>query len=204
MPPGSLARIIRLVTRARRLQTTVGRLHAAVVRGSRGRIRRSRLLGGGQPVLSLSTIGRRTGEERSTVIAHLPVGGSWAVFAMNLGSPRDPAWALNLAAHPQARIHVDGRDVAVTARRAEGSEAAALWERYARRLPAAEGFRTIAGRTIPVFVLEPAHAPGKLGSAMPIEVPIDADDPLSPYAEPSHAPVRSRCPRARAGRRRAA
>jgi deazaflavin-dependent oxidoreductase (nitroreductase family) len=150
-----LARLIRLITRARRLQTAVGRLHAAILRASGGRIRRSLVLGGGQPVLALTTTGRRSGEPRSTVIAHLPAGDGWAVFGMNLGMERDPAWSLNLAAHPDATIHVDGRTVAVCARRAEGAEAVELWERYARRLPAVERFRAIAGRTIPVFVLEP-------------------------------------------------
>ena len=205
MPARSLARLARLPTRVPRLQHAVGRLHAAVLRASGGRIRRSRVLGGGQPVLALTTIGRRSGEPRSTVIAHLPVEGGWAVFGMNLGSERDPAWATNLAAEPRAEVHVDGCAIRVTARAAHGEEAARLWELYTRRLPAAERFREIAGRTIPVFVLEPCDAPGKLRAAMPVELlPIDADDPLSPYAEPSQAPVRSCCPRSRAGRRRAA
>ena len=113
------------------------------------------MLGAGQPVLALTTIGRRSGQSRTTVVAHLPSGNGWAVFGMNLGSERDPAWALNLSATPEAQVHVAGRTVAVRARRADGAEAEDLWQRYARRLPAAERFAALAGRPIPVFVLEP-------------------------------------------------
>jgi F420H(2)-dependent quinone reductase len=125
------------------------------VRLSGGRIRRSRLLAGGQPVLSLTTTGRRTGQERSTIVAYLRDDGDYAVFAANLGSERDPAWCLNLDAHPQAIVHVDGRAFRVNARRATGPEHERLWNEYAARLPAVEHFRAIAGREIPIFVLTP-------------------------------------------------
>jgi deazaflavin-dependent oxidoreductase (nitroreductase family) len=162
MTSDGLARLARLPTRVPRLQHAVGRLHARVLRASGGRMRRSRLLAGGQPVLALTTTGRRSGEPRTTLIAHLPVEDGWAVFGMNLGSERDPAWALNLAATPEAEIHVDGRTLPVVARPARGAEAAALWERYVRRLPAAERFAALSGRTIPVFVLEPRDTAGKV------------------------------------------
>lgn len=155
MPSGRLDRLARLPLRLPGLQHAAGRLHARVLRASGGRLRRSRVLGAGQPVLALTTTGRRSGEPRTTVIAHLPVDGGWAVFGMNLGSERDPAWALNLAAAPEARIHVDGRELGVVARRAHGEEAARLWAAYVERLPAAGRFAVMAARPIPIFVLEP-------------------------------------------------
>ena len=149
------ARVVRLVTRPRSITTRVTRAHAAVLRASRGRIRSSRLLAGGQPVLSLTTTGRRSGQRRSAVVAYLRDGDSYAVFAMNLGNERDPAWSINLEALPAAEICVGGADIQVAARRASGDERERLWAAYRDRLPAAEGFRAIAGRDIPVWVLEP-------------------------------------------------
>jgi F420H(2)-dependent quinone reductase len=149
------ARVVRLVTRPRRIVTRLTRLHAAALRVSGGRLRRSRLLAGGQPVLSLTTTGRRSGHPRSTVVAYLRDGDRYAVYAANLGSQNDPAWSRNLDSHSRAWIHVDGRRIPVVARRATGPEHDRLWTAYSTRLPAVEHFRMIAGREIPIFVLTP-------------------------------------------------
>jgi deazaflavin-dependent oxidoreductase (nitroreductase family) len=106
-------------------------------------------------VLSLTTTGRRSGRVRSTAVAYMRVGDDYVVTAANLGSERDPAWVLNLVANPEAEITVDGERLAVVARRAQGDEARLLWQRWTERLPAAETFRGIAGREIPVVVLQP-------------------------------------------------
>jgi deazaflavin-dependent oxidoreductase (nitroreductase family) len=152
-----MARMVRLLTRPRPIFTAFTRLHARVLRLSRGRIRRSVLLAGGQPVLSLTTTGRRSGQSRSTVVAYMRDGGAYVVTAVTLGSERDPAWFLNLDADPQAEIDVEGKRIAVVARRAMGSERQRLWDLWLERLPATEAFSEIAGREIPVLVLEPAN-----------------------------------------------
>lgn len=149
------ARAVRVLSRPRPLVTRVTRAHAFALRASRGRIKRSALLGAGQPVLSLTTTGRRSGQLRSTVVAYMKVGDDYVVTAANLGSEVDPSWYLNLIANPHAKIEVDGRRVIVNARRASGEEAQHLWVRWAQRLPAADTFRHIAGREIPVIVLAP-------------------------------------------------
>ena len=153
------ARLVRLVTRPRAVTTRVTRFHAAVLRAARGRVKRSLLLGGGQPVLSLETVGRRSGIRRSTAVAYLRDRDGWAIFGMNLGSESDPAWSRNLEARQDAVITVDGRSVPVTARRVHGSEAERLWRLYAERLPAVERFRAIAGREIPAWLLEERSGP---------------------------------------------
>jgi F420H(2)-dependent quinone reductase len=148
-----LARLARLVTRARPLQTGFSRLHARILRLSRGRIRRSALIGGGQPVLSLTTIGRRSGRRRSTVVAYLQEGGTYFVTAQNLGSERAPAWFLNLEANPAVQVTVGGRTFPARAQRVTGPEADRIWALLVERLPAVEAFREIAGREIPVIAL---------------------------------------------------
>ena len=99
----AMARRLRSFTRFRRVQPAVGRIQAAIVRRSGGRYRRSRLLAAGQPVMVLTTTGRRSGEVRRTMVAYLRHGDAYASAALNLGSGRDPAWALNLKANHEIR-----------------------------------------------------------------------------------------------------
>ncbi|TMK99840.1 MAG: nitroreductase family deazaflavin-dependent oxidoreductase [Actinobacteria bacterium] len=156
----ALARFLRSLTRFRRLQPMVGRIHAVVLRRSGGRIRRSRILAGGQPVLALTTTGRRSGATRTTVVAYLQHADAYAVGALNLGSDRDPAWCLNLRSIPHAWIAVNGERKAVLAREATGTEAEALWRGFIERLPATANSRALAQRAVPMFVLDPVVRDG--------------------------------------------
>jgi deazaflavin-dependent oxidoreductase (nitroreductase family) len=113
---------------------------------------------GGQPVLALTTIGRRTGRPRSTALAYLRHGDAYAVGALNLGSGRDPEWALNLRVRPAAWVDVEGRRIAVRAREAIGAEAEQLWAGFIRQLPQVVNTRRVADRHVPVFVLETTAA----------------------------------------------
>ena len=67
--------------------------------------------------LVLTTIGRRTGEERRSPLGWFPgPDGSFLIVAAAAGAPKNPAWYYNLAAHPdRVRVELPGRDVAVTA-----------------------------------------------------------------------------------------
>jgi deazaflavin-dependent oxidoreductase (nitroreductase family) len=147
-----LARAARAPNRLR-FSSRVTRLHARLLRLARGRLRRSWLFAAGQPVLALTTVGRRSGLARSTAVACFSHGEDLVVAGMNLGLPRDPAWVLNLEANPEATIDIGGQRIPVTARRATGDEAAQLWRRWVEVQPSAEAFRGLAGRDIPLLVL---------------------------------------------------
>ena len=151
-----MARWLRSLTRYRRLQPLAGRMQAAIIRRSGGRYRRSRLMAAGQPVLVLTTTGRRSGEPRTTVVAYLRHGDAFASAGLNLGGPRDPAWALNLRADPAARIQVNGEELEVTAREARGEEAERLWAAFIKRVPAVGRSKQLADadREAPMFVFE--------------------------------------------------
>jgi deazaflavin-dependent oxidoreductase (nitroreductase family) len=151
----TLAKFLRSLTRFRRIQPQVGRLHAMLLRHSRGRIRRSRLLAGGQPVLALTTTGRRSGIQRTTVLAYVRHGDAYAVGALNLGSDRDPAWRMNLRADPRAWVEVNGKRRTVEAHQASGEEAERLWRAFIDRLPAIADSRALARREVPMLVLTP-------------------------------------------------
>jgi F420H(2)-dependent quinone reductase len=151
-----LAKFLRLFTRLRWIQPRIGRLHAALLKRSRGR--RSFLLAGGQPVLALTTTGRKSGKPRSTVVAYVRHGRAYAVGALNLSSDYDPGWCLNLRADPRGWIDVGGQRTAITAREAPADEAEELWRRFVEQLPQIRNARKIARRDVPMLVLEPAKA----------------------------------------------
>jgi deazaflavin-dependent oxidoreductase (nitroreductase family) len=156
-----LARLGNLAARPRRLATLATRAHARILRASRGRLRRSLFLAGGQPVLVLTTRGRRSGRSRSTPVAFVRDGERFVVSAANAGLDRTPAWLLNLEADPGAEIEVEGRRLPVRARRAEGEERERLWERFRRQNAGAETTRRLTSREIPIVLLEPAGPPAR-------------------------------------------
>ena len=148
-----LARATRAPILIRFLSTRVTRFHAWLLRRTRGHLRRSWLFAAGQPVLALTTRGRRSGLLRSTAVACFARGDDLVVAGMNLGVSRAPAWALNLETNPDATIDVSGQKIPVMATRATGDEAGELWSRWIELQPSAAAFRELAGRDIPLFVL---------------------------------------------------
>jgi deazaflavin-dependent oxidoreductase (nitroreductase family) len=148
-----LARAMRAPLRITWMSSRITRLHAVLLRRSRGRLRRSWLFAAGQPVLSLTTTGRRTGMARSTAVACFIDGDDLVLAAMNLGRERNPSWAHNLMSDPRAEIELNGKRIPVRAQRAQGTEADRLWRRWVELQPSATAFRDLASRDIPIFVL---------------------------------------------------
>jgi deazaflavin-dependent oxidoreductase (nitroreductase family) len=149
------ARIRHHLTWMRRSSPLLTRAHAVAIRLSGGRIRRSFIFTGGMPVLVLTTVGRKSGQTRSTPVGYLKHGEGFAVLASNAGSDRSPAWWLNLQANPNAEVLADRRRRAVRARRAHADEEAALWGEFARLNPGFDEYRSLTERRIPVVLLEP-------------------------------------------------
>jgi deazaflavin-dependent oxidoreductase (nitroreductase family) len=122
------------------------------------RIRRK---GGGRVMgfnaLLLTTIGRKTGAERTTPVGWFPgQDGSWLIVASANGAAGNPAWYYNIAAHPgQVRIEVEGRTVAVTAEQLHGVERAEAWQQITTSAPRFAGYQRKTDRELPVIRLVP-------------------------------------------------
>lgn len=112
---------------------------------------------GTMPVIDLTTIGRRSGERRSTMLTSpLQLGDSYVVVASRGGDDRHPAWFLNLRENPHVEVVIEGRQrQPMLARIATGDERARLWPIIIKQHPNYGGYQQKTSRQIPLIVLEP-------------------------------------------------
>jgi len=126
--------------------------HRFVYRATRGWI------GGwlpGQRFLLLTTVGRRTGQERTMPLLYVRDGERFVVVGSNGGDDRPPAWWLNLQARPTGRVQAGREQREIVARQAQGAELAALWARLDASYRYYADYRRRTTREIPVVVLDP-------------------------------------------------
>jgi deazaflavin-dependent oxidoreductase (nitroreductase family) len=126
------------------------RMHIAVYRLSGG------LLGSRIPTRSfllLTTIGRKSGQERVTPIFYIPRGDDFILIASNWGEQSSPVWWLNLQARPQARVRAGRKDLTVVARQADAAERARLWPSITARYGEFERYQRKVEREIPLVIL---------------------------------------------------
>ena len=50
----------------------------------------------GLPNLTLTVIGRKSGQPRSTPLLAVPRGGDWLIAGSNFGGPKQPVWVVNI------------------------------------------------------------------------------------------------------------
>ena len=128
------------------------RVHIAIYRVSGG------VLGSRLPARSfllLTTIGRKSGQERVTPIFYIPHGPDFMLVASNWGEPSAPIWWLNLQAHPQARVRAGRKDLTVVARQADAEERSRLWPSLVARYREFERYQQRLTREIPLVILSP-------------------------------------------------
>jgi deazaflavin-dependent oxidoreductase (nitroreductase family) len=112
---------------------------------------------GGMPVVKLTTVGRKSGQRRSTMLTSPLVEGDNVVLVASFGGDdRNPAWYGNLVANPDVDIVMNGASRKMRARVAEGDERTRLWEALTAEHPNYAGYQRKTSRQIPVVVLEPA------------------------------------------------
>lgn len=126
----------------------------------------SRLTGGrvmllsvaGLPCLTLTVVGRRSGQPRSVPLLGMPWGDGWVVVGSNWGGDRTPDWVHNLRAAAGADVEVRGRHTTVVAHEAVGAEREQLWNALLQVWPNYARYAERTDRDIPVLVLTPTVA----------------------------------------------
>ena len=110
-------------------------------------------------MMRLRTIGRRTGEERVAILGYLEDGPNLVTMAMNGWADPEPAWWLNLQAHPDTTVDLPDGSRPVRARAATGDERSRLWARWAIYDKDLDAFAARRSRETQVVILEPLTAP---------------------------------------------
>ena len=122
-----------------------------------GRVRKGGARFLGFNALVLTTVGRKTGAERTTPVGWFPgQDGSWLIVASANGAAGNPAWYYNIAAHPdQVQIEVEGRKVAVSAEQLHGAERVEAWQQISASAPRFTQYQQKTDRELPVIRLVP-------------------------------------------------
>jgi deazaflavin-dependent oxidoreductase (nitroreductase family) len=136
--------------------------HRAILRFTRGRRGLASPKPGGRfGYLRLTSVGRRSGQERVAILGYVEDGAHLVTLAMNGWADPDPAWWLNLQARPEAMVELKGAARhPVRARAAEGEER----QRLVAILRDHSGWGDIAGHSgvrsgeTAVVVFEPVGA----------------------------------------------
>lgn len=109
----------------------------------------------GRNFLILTTIGRKSGQERHTPLFYFANEGNFIIIASNGGAQKHPTWWLNLQSNPKARIQLKQRHISVTAHQAVGEERERLWSIISEKYQNFVGYQKKTPREIPVVVLIP-------------------------------------------------
>jgi deazaflavin-dependent oxidoreductase (nitroreductase family) len=114
----------------------------------------------GWGAMHLTTVGRRSGERRGVILGYIEDDSSPVVLAMNGWDEGQPAWWLNLEAHPDTVIRLKGQpEHPVRARRVEGDERDRLWRRWAEIDEGLDAYAASRSADTPVVVFERRVAP---------------------------------------------
>jgi len=108
----------------------------------------------GAHILILSTIGRKSGEERKNALIFREVDGGYAIVSSKGGAPTHPDWHFNLEADPNVKVQIKGDKFAAKARVASDEERAAIWPKMAEIWPDYNEYTKKTDRIIPIVILE--------------------------------------------------
>ena len=89
----------------------------------------------GVPVLLLTTVGRKSGQNRTQPLYYLEDGERVFLVASNAGTERDPAWFLNLQAIPQVIVNFYGSEMKMLGTAASAEEKSELWRSLTALFP---------------------------------------------------------------------
>jgi deazaflavin-dependent oxidoreductase (nitroreductase family) len=108
------------------------------------------------PMLTLTAIGRHSGQPRSVHLACIEHDGDHLVVASAMGQERHPAWRYNLEANPEVQIQMRGERFAARARALTDAEKDRIWADIRDAIPQINVYEERTDRNIRVFRLSRA------------------------------------------------
>ncbi len=134
---------------------TVWGLHRRLYRLTGGRLGLRHPRANGWGTLRLTTTGRRSGCEHSVILAYIEDGPNLLLLAMNGWADGEPAWWLNLQAHPEATVDLVDGDHEVRARAPQGDERDRLWAKWRELDAHLDAYASLRSTETAVVILEP-------------------------------------------------
>ena len=105
------------------------------------------------PMLTMTAIGRASGEPRSVHLACLEYEGDYLVVASAMGQRKHPAWRYNIEANPLVQIQTRGERFAARAQVLTDSEKVEVWAKVCEAIPQMNVYVKRTDRNIRVFRL---------------------------------------------------
>ena len=134
---------------------TAHHLDLPIIHLSKGRYSLTSILAG-LPVVTLTTVGAKSGKPRATPLVAIQDGEQVVLIASNFGRAHHPAWYHNLRANPEATLSVHDRSGNYIAHEATGAEREKYWRQAVDLYAGYAAYeRRTGGREIPVMVLTP-------------------------------------------------
>jgi deazaflavin-dependent oxidoreductase (nitroreductase family) len=108
------------------------------------------------PTVLLTTIGRKSGKERTTPVNCMQDGDDYYIVASLAGYDVFPQWYLNLEKNPRVWVQPKDKKIPATARTLSKDEKAKLWPRLlAEGQPLWAYFQVFTEREFPVVLVTP-------------------------------------------------
>ena len=105
------------------------------------------------PMVTMTTIGRHSGQPRSVHLACLEHEGDYLVVASAMGQQRHPAWRYNLEANPRVELQLRGERFPARARVLTDPEKEEVWADVRKAIPQMNVYEKRTDRNIRVFRL---------------------------------------------------
>lgn len=111
----------------------------------------------GARLLSLSTVGAKSGRERRSTVACFPDrDGAWLIVGSAGGAATHPAWFHNLASHPdEVWAEVGSQRLKVRPETLAGPEREQAWQKIIAQAPSFADYTTKTDRELPIVRLTP-------------------------------------------------
>jgi len=110
-------------------------------------------------MMHVTTIGRRSGQERPVILGYFDDGPNLVTMAMNGWGEAEPAWWLNMQAQPEVTVVTRDGSHRMLGRAAVGDERERLWNRWREIDKDLDQFAARRPGETAVIVLEPVADP---------------------------------------------
>lgn len=105
------------------------------------------------PMLTMTAIGKKSGELRPVQVASVIHDGYFHVVASAMGQAKHPAWKANIEANPKVTVQVTGSRFEAMAEKLTDAEKSAIWSKIKQAIPQISVYEARTDRTICVFRL---------------------------------------------------